>query len=100
MKEINQEKLREIVSSLMLEPTDEVVEHILENWHQLQEELKALDKLDLKNVNPLTHLNETPLVDFLREDVENTKWSITKEDILKNAADKDEDYVILTKVVK
>ncbi|QGZ97301.1 glutamyl-tRNA amidotransferase [Mycoplasma sp. NEAQ87857] len=100
MQTMNKEKLIEIVSSLMLEPTDEVIENILNNWTKLQNELKSLDKLDLANVKPLTHINEELKIDFLREDIEDTSYAISKQDILKNAKDADDDYIILTKVVK
>ncbi|WP_036452297.1 Asp-tRNA(Asn)/Glu-tRNA(Gln) amidotransferase subunit GatC [Mycoplasma buteonis] len=100
MKDISHEKLKEIVSSLMFEPIPEVMDNILNNWHKLEKDLLALDKLDLSSVKPLTHINEMPLVDFLREDVEDTTWSISKEQILANAKQKDDDYIILTKVVK
>lgn len=100
MKEITKEQLKEIVSSIMFEPSEEVLDNILENWINLQKELKKFEKLNLVNVKPLTHLNEQPLVDFLREDIEDTSYSISKEQILQNAKDSDEEYIITTRVVK
>ncbi|WP_036463661.1 Asp-tRNA(Asn)/Glu-tRNA(Gln) amidotransferase subunit GatC [Mycoplasmopsis sturni] len=100
MKEMTKEQLKEIVSSIMFEPSEAVLDNILENWMNLQKELKKFDKLDLVNVKPLTHLNEEPLVDFLREDIEDTSYSISREQILQNAKDSDEEYIITTRVVK
>ncbi|RIV16975.1 glutamyl-tRNA amidotransferase [Mycoplasmopsis gallopavonis] len=100
MQKIDKQSLKEIVSSLMFEPTDEVIENILINWNSIHLQLEWLNDLDLENVKPLSHLNEIPQIDFLREDSEDISWSITKQDILKNAATKDLDYVTLTKVVK
>ncbi|UUD36017.1 aspartyl/glutamyl-tRNA amidotransferase subunit C [Mycoplasmopsis citelli] len=100
MKNITKEKLKEIVASLMIEPTDEVLNNILDNWNNIQNELKKFNKLDLENVAPLSHINETPLVDFLREDIVDNSFSISKDDILKNAKDKDQNYIITSKVVK
>lgn len=100
MLKMDKDKLKDIVSSLMFEPTDDVLLHITENWTEIQRQLSWLDELDLANIDPMTHINENYQIDFLRDDEVDTTWSITKADILKNAADKDSDYVILTKVVK
>ncbi|WP_406613744.1 aspartyl/glutamyl-tRNA amidotransferase subunit C [Mycoplasma corogypsi] len=100
MQKIDNNKLKEIVSSLMFEPTEIVINEILDNWHVLEKELKYLDLLDLEDVAPLTHINETLQYDFLREDKPNMSYSISKKDILANAKEKDENYIIVSKVVK
>ncbi|VEU76423.1 Asp-tRNA(Asn)/Glu-tRNA(Gln) amidotransferase subunit GatC [Mycoplasmopsis columboralis] len=99
MKQITKEQLKEIVSSLMIEPTEEVLNNIIENWNNIQLELEKLNKLDLENVQPMSHIDESLKIDFLREDIEDRSFAITKEDILKNAADKDDDYIITSRVV-
>ncbi|KKB26671.1 Aspartyl-tRNA(Asn) amidotransferase subunit C [Mycoplasmopsis meleagridis] len=99
MKEINKDKLKNIVSSIMLNPTNEVIENILQEWNILHENLAILDQLDLKNVEPLTHIDENKYIDFLREDKVDTSFSISKKDALKNAKEKDEDFIITVKVV-
>lgn len=99
MKQITKEQLKEIVSSLMIEPTEEVLNNIIENWNNIQLELEKLNKLDLENVQPMSHIDESLKIDFLREDIEDSSFAITKEDILKNAADKDDDYIITSRVV-
>ncbi|WP_025755111.1 Asp-tRNA(Asn)/Glu-tRNA(Gln) amidotransferase subunit GatC [Mycoplasmopsis cricetuli] len=100
MKQITKEKLKNIVSSLMLEPKEEILDNIIENWNQIQKELKKLDLLDLNNVKPMVHIDETTFVDFFREDEIDESFSISKVDLLKNASQKDQDYIITTKVVK
>lgn len=101
MKKITKEKLIEIVSSIMLNPTDSVIEGILKDWQNLQKDFKSLSKIDTNNVKPLTHINEQPKVDFLRQDTPDMSWSISKNEILSNAAQKNEDYIIVPdKVVK
>ncbi|QNM93706.1 aspartyl/glutamyl-tRNA amidotransferase subunit C [Mycoplasma sp. Pen4] len=100
MKNITQEKLKEICSSLMLEPTPEVLDKIVFYWNDIQNQLENLNKLDLANVKPMERMNETPIVNLLRDDEPDMSYSISKEQILSNAKDKDNDYIILTKVVK
>lgn len=100
MKKVTKEELKKIVASLMLEPTNEVLDQIMAEWKVLNKNLSMLKKLDTTNVKPLSHINEEALVDFLREDVEDTSFSINKQTALNNAKDKDQDYIITTKVVK
>lgn len=100
MKKFSKKKFLEIAKVIMLEPNDELIEKIKIQWEDLLQDLKSLDKLDLKNVEPLTHNNETYYEDFLREDEVVNFDDITKDDILKNAKEKDENYITLVKVVK
>ncbi|QKT05362.1 aspartyl/glutamyl-tRNA amidotransferase subunit C [Mycoplasma sp. OR1901] len=98
---VNKEKIKEIVNSLMFNPSDEVLDHIIENWHELENELKSFDKLDLDKVKPLSHINEEYKIDLLRDDeFDNEFKSINKSQILSNAATSDDDYVTIKKVVK
>lgn len=100
MKNIDKNKLIEIVNSLMFNPTEEVLQNILSNWKDLQDSLEYFNYVDLSELKPLTHINEDYNVDFFREDIVDSSYSIDKETILENAKEKDSDYVILTKVVK
>ncbi|QIW62119.1 Asp-tRNA(Asn)/Glu-tRNA(Gln) amidotransferase subunit GatC [Mycoplasmopsis gallinacea] len=99
MKHISKEKLYEIVNSLMLEPSKEVIEGILEKWETIQNDLEDIKAWDLENVKPMTHINEQLHIDFLREDEPASLPSINKEQILANATEKDDSFVITTKVV-
>ncbi|WP_308699347.1 MULTISPECIES: glutamyl-tRNA amidotransferase [unclassified Mycoplasma] len=98
---INKEKIKEIVSSLMFNPSEEVLNNIIKNWNELENDLKNLDKLNLDNIKPLSHINEEYKIDLLREDeFDNEFKSIDKNQILSNAKTSDQDYVTITKVVK
>ncbi|BAW18402.1 glutamyl-tRNA(gln)amidotransferase subunit C [Mycoplasmopsis bovigenitalium] len=100
MKSIDKEKLFSIVKRLMIEPSEQVIDQILLEWEQIQQQMKIMNKIDTSNIEPLTHINETPLIDFLREDVEDNSFSISKQQILENAPEKDDNYIITTRVVK
>ncbi|WP_338822846.1 Asp-tRNA(Asn)/Glu-tRNA(Gln) amidotransferase subunit GatC [Mycoplasmopsis felifaucium] len=101
MKQITKEELKTIVKSIELETNEAVLEDILKLWNQLGARLDQLNEFDLTNVKPLSHLYETPVVDFLREDiVDQDLVKISKQDLLNNAAEHDEDYIITNKVVK
>ncbi|MEA4134323.1 glutamyl-tRNA amidotransferase [Mycoplasma sp. 2704] len=100
MEKLDIEKLNQIVKSLMFEPTKEVQEQILLIWKDIQDGIKLLDKLDLLNVKPMERINEQPILELLREDIEDMSYSVSKENILDNAKEKDSDFILLTKVVK
>ncbi|MFV9451397.1 glutamyl-tRNA amidotransferase [Mycoplasma sp. 4463] len=100
MEKLDIEKLNQIVKSLMFEPTKEVQEQILLIWKDIQDGIKLLDKLDLLNVKPMERINEQSILELLREDIEDMSYSVSKENILDNAKEKDSDFILLTKVVK
>ncbi|VEU78138.1 Asp-tRNA(Asn)/Glu-tRNA(Gln) amidotransferase subunit GatC [Mycoplasmopsis columbinasalis] len=100
MLKIDKEKLKSIVASLMLEPSEEVLEGILLEWNDIYKNLKLLDELNLENVEPMTRIDSTTIDDFLRDDIADTTFNINKEIALQNAKDQDDDYIIIKKVVK
>ncbi|EGV00504.1 glutamyl-tRNA amidotransferase subunit C [Mycoplasmopsis columbina SF7] len=100
MNKINKDSLKSIVSSIMLEPKEEVLDGILKEWNVIEENLKLLDKLNLENIEPMTHIGQNKLVDFFREDVIDMSFAISKESALKNAKESDSDYIVTKKVVK
>ncbi|ENY69097.1 Glutamyl-tRNA (Gln) amidotransferase subunit C [Mycoplasmopsis bovigenitalium 51080] len=100
MKSIDKEKLFSIVKRLMIEPSEQVIDQILLEWEQIKQQMKIMNKIDTSNIEPLTHINEAPLIDFLREDIEDNSFSISKQQILENAPEKDDNYIITTRVVK
>ncbi|MHA0272583.1 Asp-tRNA(Asn)/Glu-tRNA(Gln) amidotransferase subunit GatC [Mycoplasma sp. 48589B] len=100
MKQISREKLIDIVQSLMLRPSDDVLDKILVSWEQIQTELEGLNNLNLDNLEPMERINEDLHIDLLREDIEDDSYSITQENILTNAPATIDEFVALTKVVK
>ncbi|WAM04520.1 hypothetical protein [Mycoplasmopsis cynos] len=63
MKTISKEKLVNIVSSLMMIPTDKVIENILQNWNTLQKNLRFFDEVDLDNLGKWRiSMNHTKLI--------------------------------------
>ncbi|WLP85753.1 Asp-tRNA(Asn)/Glu-tRNA(Gln) amidotransferase subunit GatC [Mycoplasma seminis] len=100
MKKVSKDKLIEIVQSLMLRPDEDVLDKIMTSWEDIQLQLEGLNSLDLDNLQPMERINEDLHIDLLREDVEDDSYSISKDDILKNAPTSDGDFVTLTKVVK
>ncbi|WP_029608511.1 Asp-tRNA(Asn)/Glu-tRNA(Gln) amidotransferase subunit GatC [Mycoplasma simbae] len=100
MKIIDKQKLVGIVKNLMLEPSDQVIDQILSEWGTIQQQLEYMNKIDTTNAKPLSHIDEIVRIDFLRDDVEDNSWAISKQTALSNAFESDQDYIITEKVVK
>ncbi|QZE12551.1 aspartyl/glutamyl-tRNA amidotransferase subunit C [Mycoplasma sp. Ms02] len=100
MKEISKDKLKEIAKSLMLEPTQDVLNGLEDDWHKIEEQITWLDKINTDNIAAMTHIDESYQIDFLREDEEDMSWSVSKSQILENAKESDGDYIITGKVVQ
>lgn len=100
MKKPTKEEIINIAKSLMLEPTDELINEILDEFNALNKRITKMQKIDTNNIKPLSHIDECDKLDFFREDIPNDSFAINKKQILENAFEKDEDYIITNKVVK
>ena len=69
---------------------------IKKDMNRMLEFMEVLNEIDTKDVEPLIYMTEETNV--IREDV--SKSTITQEEALKNAPDKDSDYFKVPKVLK
>ncbi|BAP39617.1 Asp-tRNA(Asn)/Glu-tRNA(Gln) amidotransferase subunit GatC [Metamycoplasma canadense] len=94
------EKLKELANNLLLEPSKEVFELSSNLLSLIDTQLKELDEINLDNVKPISHINENKISFFdLRDDEINDETKITKENILENAYQSDDNLVIMKRVV-
>ena len=94
---MTKESLREIVKSLKLEPTEEVLNGLERDFKKIKAAFEELKTIDIENVAPMYRVDETPTL-FLREDKPVEGFS--KEQVLHNAPTKDETFVTMKRVVK
>lgn len=91
---------KKIANNLLLEPSTEVLEITQNLLSSIDEQLNDLEQLNLDNVKALSHINELKIpFDKLRDDVENNDTKISKQNILENAFDKNEEMVVMKRVV-
>ncbi|AWX69374.1 Asp-tRNA(Asn)/Glu-tRNA(Gln) amidotransferase subunit GatC [[Mycoplasma] anseris] len=97
---MNEERIKKLASDLLFEPNEEVVLLTKQLLANIDHELEELDQLDLTGIKPMTHINERA-IDFalLREDEPDLQYVIKKDDLLNNASDHDQDFVIMKKVI-
>ncbi len=89
--------LKEIVKSLKLNPTEEVLNGLERDFKKIKGSFEELKKINVENVKPMYRVDETPIL-FLREDT--PVEGFTKEQVLHNAPTKDETFVTMKRVVK
>ncbi len=94
---MTKDSLREIVKSLKLKPTEEVLNGIEVDFKKIKADFKELKKIDITNVKPMYRVDETK-TDFLREDIPVVGFS--KEEVLHNAPTKDDTFITMKRVVK
>ena len=87
------EKLSDLAK---LEFDDVSKKEIKEDLNKIIRFVEKLNELDTDGVKPLTYMTEE--INNLRDDV--AMITISKEDALKNAPEKDSDYFIVPKVLK
>lgn len=92
---LTREEVLKIAKLSKLSFNEEEIQEINDTLNNIFDYMKTLDEVDVSNVEPL--YNVLQLEDVTREDkVLNT---VKKEDFLQNSPIKDENFVILPKIV-
>ncbi|AWX42644.1 glutamyl-tRNA(gln)amidotransferase subunit C [Metamycoplasma cloacale] len=97
---MDKEKIYKLANDLLFIPSDDVVAITNELHSAIDLALEELASIDLSNVKPMSHINEKP-IDFslLRKDEVKLDYLIAKKDLLNNASNKDDNFVIMKKVI-
>lgn len=89
---MNTKRILEVSNSLKFDANDVVIRQIKELYEELELKINLLKKIDTKNVEPMTRIDNTPIT-FLREDI--VGEHLSKTIILSNAPSSDENFVII-----
>ena len=92
---IDRSLINKLAELSKLEFNEEDAAEIQKNLGNILDLVEKLNEVDTESVEPLIYMNEN--VDVFRED--KVKQVISKEGGLKNAPDKDSDYIKVPKVI-
>jgi aspartyl-tRNA(Asn)/glutamyl-tRNA(Gln) amidotransferase subunit C len=92
---IDRSLINKLAELSKLEFNEEDAAEIQKNLGNILDLVEKLNEVDTEGVEPLIYMNEN--VDVFRED--KVKQVISKEGGLKNAPDKDSDYIKVPKVI-
>jgi aspartyl-tRNA(Asn)/glutamyl-tRNA(Gln) amidotransferase subunit C len=94
--EINNELIDKLATLSKLEFDEQSSEEMKKNLTKILAMVSKIDELNLDNIEPLKYMTDER--NILREDV--VTATLTKEEILLNAPQKDSDYIKVPKVMK
>ena len=92
---IDRSLINKLAELSKLEFNEEDAAEIQKNLGNILDLVEKLNEVDTEGVEPLIYMNEN--IDVFRED--KIKQVISKEEGLKNAPDKDSDYIKVPKVI-
>ncbi|MCK9425615.1 MAG: Asp-tRNA(Asn)/Glu-tRNA(Gln) amidotransferase subunit GatC [Ignavibacteriaceae bacterium] len=92
---VTKQEVEKIAELARLEFNENEIAHLTNEMNQILHHMDKLNELDTSNVEPLLHPIEVKNV--FRED--ELKESINREDALKNAPEKDEEFFKVPKVI-
>ncbi|MDP4042710.1 glutamyl-tRNA amidotransferase [Mycoplasmopsis arginini] len=97
---MSEEELKKLANNLLLEPNEEVFKLAKELLKSIDNSLSELDQINLDDIKPVSHINETKMsFEQLREDEVNNNTKIEKEKILENAFNHNDNLVIMKRVI-
>ena len=94
--EINNELIDKLAALSKLEFNEQAKEEMKKNLSKILSMVAKIDELDLNDIEPLKYMTEEPSA--LREDT--VLSTLTKDEILLNAPQRDSDYIKVPKVLK
>ncbi|MFA4924194.1 MAG: Asp-tRNA(Asn)/Glu-tRNA(Gln) amidotransferase subunit GatC [Ignavibacteriaceae bacterium] len=92
---VTKQEVEKIAELARLEFNEKEIEHLTKELNQILHHMDKLNELDTSNVEPLSHPVEVKNV-FRADEL---KASIKREDALRNAPDKDEEFFKVPKVI-
>ena len=93
---VNVDEVKNIAKLAKLKLSDDEVQEFTKGMNQILDYMDKLNELDTSNVKPLSHPLEK--VNVFRED--ELKTSIEREEALKNAPDRTDEFFRVPKVIK
>ena len=93
--ELSKDDVIKIAVLSKLEFSDDEIESFRNDLSGILNHMEELNELDTAGVSPL--FNVLDLHDVVRED--KVKESLSLEDVLKNSPDKDENFIIVPKII-
>jgi aspartyl-tRNA(Asn)/glutamyl-tRNA(Gln) amidotransferase subunit C len=94
--EVKNELIERLAHLARLRFADDEMQHIQNDLQRMISFVERLQQIDTTGVEPLLHMSDT--VNVLRED--EIKKSITHDEALRNAPQKDEKFFLVPKVIK
>ncbi|MBD5423146.1 MAG: hypothetical protein HDR43_01465 [Mycoplasma sp.] len=98
MSKLNEEYFKLMANKIYIEPNDEVIFMLKNEYENINRKLEELKKIDITNIEPLTRISQP--IKFLREDIEDKEIKLDKKLVLDNASQKNSDFIIIKRIIK
>ena len=98
MSKLNEEYFKLMANKIQIEPNDEVIFMLKNEYENINRKLEELKKIDITNIEPLTRISQP--IKFLREDIEDKEIKLDKKLVLDNASQKNSDFIIIKRIIK
>ncbi len=98
MSKLNEKDFIKMANKIYIDPSNDVLDFLKLEYDHIDRNLENLKKIDVSNIDPLTRIAKP--IDFLREDEVDETIILKKEIVLQNAQDKNDDYVVIKRILK
>ncbi|MGL5520284.1 MAG: Asp-tRNA(Asn)/Glu-tRNA(Gln) amidotransferase subunit GatC [Metamycoplasmataceae bacterium] len=93
---MKKEEFLELSKKILINANDEVIIQLEKEFDFINDNLNLLRKIDVSNIEPMFRIS--PKTSFLRED--KIGQILDKEKVLLNSKEKDEDFIIIKRIIK
>lgn len=92
--------LKTMAQKIYINPSEEVLNSLASEYDFLKKNLEELKKINVDNIDPLVRIALPINFEHLRNDEIDKDIYLEKEILLENAKDKNEDFVVMKRIIK
>ncbi|MGL5205567.1 MAG: Asp-tRNA(Asn)/Glu-tRNA(Gln) amidotransferase subunit GatC [Metamycoplasmataceae bacterium] len=93
---MTREKFILMTNKILINIDENVLNSLQEEFYFIQESMDKIKNINIEGIEPMARISKP--ITFLREDIVGP--SLDKQKLLSNAADHNEDYVIMKRILK
>ncbi len=98
MSKLSEEDFIKLANKIYISPDKKTLEYLKVEYNEINEGLEKLKLIDIEGVEPLTRISKN--INFLREDIVDESIKLEKQVALNNAKEKDNNFIIMKRILK
>lgn len=92
--------LKQMAQKVHINPSNDVLASLENEYLELEKNIDLLKKINVENIEPLTRICPKISFDKLRDDVIDKSIYLDKQTMLNNAKEKNDDFVLIKRIIK
>lgn len=95
-----QNKFEKMANKIYINASEDVIVSLSKEYEFIQNNIEQLKKIDVEGIEPMSRISKPISFEELREDEIDNKIYLDKDILLNNSKDKNENFVLMKRIIK